>query len=61
MLDADGWPIVAASAVPFKPGMRVPREMTRADMDRVREDFVRAIENGGVPRPEPMMEVPVGG
>ena len=28
---------------------------------RAREDFVHAIENGGVPRPEPMMEVPVGG
>jgi anthraniloyl-CoA monooxygenase len=41
-LDADGWPILAASPIPFKPGMRVPREMTRADMDRVREDFVRA-------------------
>jgi NADH-quinone oxidoreductase subunit F len=28
---------------------------------RFRDDFVHAIENGGVPRPEPMMEVPVGG
>ena len=28
---------------------------------RFREDFVRAIENGGDPRPEPMMEVAVGG
>ena len=28
---------------------------------RFRDDFVRAIENGGDPRPEPMMEVPVGG
>jgi len=45
-LDADGWPIVAASPIPFKPGMRVPREMTRADMDRVREDFVRAARLG---------------
>jgi anthraniloyl-CoA monooxygenase len=43
-LDADGWPILAASPIPFKPGMRVPREMTRADMDRVREDFVRAAQ-----------------
>jgi anthraniloyl-CoA monooxygenase len=45
-LDADGWPIVAASPIPFKPGMRVPREMTRADMDRVREDFVHAVRMG---------------
>ena len=28
---------------------------------RFRDDFVRAIENGGDPRPEPMMEVAVGG
>jgi anthraniloyl-CoA monooxygenase len=41
-LDADGWPIVAASPLPFKPGMRIPREMTRDDMDQVRDDFVRA-------------------
>ncbi|HTG31633.1 MAG TPA: bifunctional salicylyl-CoA 5-hydroxylase/oxidoreductase [Thermoanaerobaculia bacterium] len=43
-LDADGWPIVAASPLPFKPGMRIPREMTRADMDPVRDDFVRAAQ-----------------
>ncbi|HEX4966562.1 MAG TPA: bifunctional salicylyl-CoA 5-hydroxylase/oxidoreductase [Thermoanaerobaculia bacterium] len=36
------WPVMAASAIPFKPGLQVPREMTRADMDRVREEFVRA-------------------
>ena len=36
------WPVMAASAVPFKPGMQTPREMTRADMDRVRDEFVRA-------------------
>jgi NADH-quinone oxidoreductase subunit F len=28
---------------------------------RFREDFVRAIENGGDPRPDPMMEAAVGG
>jgi anthraniloyl-CoA monooxygenase len=38
-----GWPVIAASAEPFRPGMQVPREMTRADMDRVREEFVRAV------------------
>jgi NADH-quinone oxidoreductase subunit F len=26
-----------------------------------RDEFVRAIEEGGEPRPEPMMEVAVGG
>jgi anthraniloyl-CoA monooxygenase len=38
------WPVLAASAVPFKPGMQIPREMTREDMDRVRDEFVRATE-----------------
>ncbi|HVT16350.1 MAG TPA: bifunctional salicylyl-CoA 5-hydroxylase/oxidoreductase [Thermoanaerobaculia bacterium] len=38
-----GWPLMAASAVPFRPGMQVPREMTRADMERVRGEFVRAV------------------
>jgi anthraniloyl-CoA monooxygenase len=45
-LDADGWPLVAPSPLPFQPGMQVPREMTRADMDRVRDDFVRAVRLG---------------
>jgi anthraniloyl-CoA monooxygenase len=43
LADHEGaWPVVAASAIPFKPGMQTPREMTRADMDQVRDDFVRA-------------------
>ncbi|HKG91815.1 MAG TPA: bifunctional salicylyl-CoA 5-hydroxylase/oxidoreductase [Gemmatimonadaceae bacterium] len=41
-LDDGNWECVAASAVCYKPGMRLPREMTRADMDAVREQFVRA-------------------
>jgi anthraniloyl-CoA monooxygenase len=41
-LTEGGWPVMAASAVPFRPGMQVPREMTRADMDQVRDEFVRA-------------------
>ena len=39
-----GWPVMAPSAVPYKPGMQVPREMTRDDMDRVREELVRATQ-----------------
>ncbi len=41
---ADGnWPLVAASALPYlADGGQVPRAMTRADMDRVRDDFARA-------------------
>jgi anthraniloyl-CoA monooxygenase len=38
----DGWPLIAASAIPWSDEDQVPREMTRADMDRVRDDFVRA-------------------
>lgn len=38
----DNWPIVAASPLPYLPDSQVPREMTRADMDAVREQFVAA-------------------
>ncbi len=41
-LDAGNWPIVSASPIPYTPRNQVPREMTRADMDRVRDEFVRA-------------------
>jgi anthraniloyl-CoA monooxygenase len=37
-----GWEVLGPSAVPFRPGMTVPRAMTRGDMDRVRDDFARA-------------------
>jgi anthraniloyl-CoA monooxygenase len=37
-----GWRTIAPSALPFDAGWPVPREMDRADMDRVREAFVRA-------------------
>jgi anthraniloyl-CoA monooxygenase len=42
-LPAGGWPVMAASALAFRPGMQVPREMSRADMEQVREQFVRAV------------------
>jgi len=41
-LGEGAWPIYSASAIPYAPNGQVPREMTRADMDRVRLDFVRA-------------------
>ncbi len=37
-----GWELLAPSALPFAEGWPVPREMTRADMDRVCDEFVRA-------------------
>ncbi|MDI9330328.1 MAG: bifunctional salicylyl-CoA 5-hydroxylase/oxidoreductase [Alphaproteobacteria bacterium] len=36
------WPLIAASAQPYLPAGQVPREMTRADMDRVKEEFIQA-------------------
>ena len=37
----DNWPLIAASAIAYdRKANQVPREMTRADMDRVRDDFV---------------------
>jgi anthraniloyl-CoA monooxygenase len=41
-LPAGNWPIVAPSAIPFYPHSQVPREMTRADMEQVVADHVRA-------------------
>ena len=41
-LPSGAWDIVAPSAIPYYPESQVPRAMTRADMDRVRDDFVAA-------------------
>ena len=41
-LDTGAWPIEAPSPLPYYPDSQVPREMTRADMDRVRAQFVAA-------------------
>jgi anthraniloyl-CoA monooxygenase len=38
----EGWPLLAASALRYGPGQAVPREMTDADLDRVRECFATA-------------------
>jgi anthraniloyl-CoA monooxygenase len=43
-LEEGAWPIMSASPIPYFPHSQVPREMTRADMDRVREEFVRATQ-----------------
>src|SRR5450756_984376 len=45
-LDRDNWPIVAASPLPYHPDSQQPREMTRADMERVREQFTAAATMG---------------
>jgi anthraniloyl-CoA monooxygenase len=41
-LPAGNWPLLAASALPYLPDGDVPAAMTRADRDRVCDDFVRS-------------------
>jgi len=45
-LDDGNWPVIAASDVPWSAANQVPRPMTRADMDAVREQFVAAVRRG---------------
>lgn len=39
-----GWPLLSASAIPFLLDGPVPKEMDSADMERVRDQFVRAAQ-----------------
>jgi anthraniloyl-CoA monooxygenase len=41
-LESGNWPLVSASPIPYLPVSQTPREMTRADMDRITADFVAA-------------------
>ncbi|MGH6950044.1 MAG: FAD-dependent monooxygenase, partial [Vitreimonas sp.] len=41
-LEAGNWEIIAPSPLAWSDANAIPREMTRADMDRVKADFVRA-------------------
>ena len=45
-LDEGNWPVMAASDIPWSPVNQVPRPMTRADMDMVRDQFVAAVRMG---------------
>ena len=46
-LPSGNWPIISASPLPYFAGeSQVPREMSRADMDRVIAEFVRAARLG---------------
>ncbi|HTV50931.1 MAG TPA: bifunctional salicylyl-CoA 5-hydroxylase/oxidoreductase [Steroidobacteraceae bacterium] len=46
-LASGNWPVMAPSPIPYLPGVsQRPRAMTRSDMDRVREEFVRAARLG---------------
>ena len=44
-LDDGNWEIISPSPIPYIEGVnQVPREMTRADMEQVRDDFMRATQ-----------------
>ena len=45
-LDAGNWPVTAPSPLAWSPGLQTPVEMTRPDMDRVRDEFVAATRRG---------------
>jgi len=46
-LEHGAWPLLSASARPYHGYSQVPKEMGRAEMDRVRAEFVRAAEMAG--------------
>jgi anthraniloyl-CoA monooxygenase len=45
-LPAGNWPLIAPSAIPYGPQNQTPRAMTRHEMDRIRDQFVRAAQMG---------------
>jgi anthraniloyl-CoA monooxygenase len=45
-LEDGNWPVMGPSPFPYREGMQTPREMTRREMEEVREQFVRAARMG---------------
>ncbi len=45
-LETGGWEVMSASPLPYFPDSQVPREMSRADMDRITAEFVAAAGRG---------------
>jgi anthraniloyl-CoA monooxygenase len=46
-LDEGNWPICAPSPIPYQPGVnQVPHELTIAEMERIKQDFVAAAQAG---------------
>lgn len=41
-LERGAWPLLSASAIPYRPESQVPKAMDRGDMDQVTSDFVQA-------------------
>ena len=46
-LDSGGWALLSPSPIAFLPHGQVPREMTREEMDTVRDQFVNAARRAG--------------
>ena len=46
-LASGNWPVMSPSAIPWSPASQVPKQMDRADMDRVREEFVASVRMAG--------------
>jgi anthraniloyl-CoA monooxygenase len=45
-LPSGNWPVISASALPWSPDNQVPRPATREDMERIRDQYVRAARYG---------------
>jgi anthraniloyl-CoA monooxygenase len=45
-LESGNWPLLAPSALAYKPGNQLPREMTLDDMAEVRDQFVESTRRG---------------
>ena len=45
-LPSGNWPLVSASALPYLSDSQVPRELTRAEMQRIADDFAAAARRG---------------
>jgi anthraniloyl-CoA monooxygenase len=45
-LEQGGWDILSASPIPYFPDSQMPREMDRAAMDRVKDEFVASTSRG---------------
>jgi anthraniloyl-CoA monooxygenase len=43
-VDGEGWPLLAASAIPWSPANQTPRAMTREDMEAVTQAYLEAAE-----------------
>lgn len=45
-LEEGAWDVCSASPIPYFPDSQVPRELSRADMDLIKTQFVEAVERG---------------